>query len=573
MPFKQEIKRAFYSYGFTIEINPPSFQAVFVKNYETSSGVFKISFNNILNDMSGLPKAYLVSAPERFTGVRLPHLSANKSICFIDEETTNLFPLFAERVIATCINSVEKIINLWASGDYKSDIQAEFSSYWEGKISAYLIISQETKGVFCSFKRTNLHGDEVDEIIIANDIKHANSWISSRNGNNVSSSNLALVIQLRKSPYVPYEFSWPPKSFRDFLLWLEKIDQPALQGLISNLIEHVDNNRLTLVCLQYESEIFAFTINTKGMKDILNRARGNKRKRGKSYKLKNLLYALSNNLMNNNFTRLTISEASADFLFQRNQPDSENLKNKTIALIGCGTIGGYTAQVLTQCGAGSGTGTLHLFDDDILTSGNLGRHILGKEYLDEPKSIALKHYIERQGLPVKVEAHFKNFKESNMNNNFDIIIDATGNYMFSVLLAKWYRNKTKNIFKTILIHGWIDAYGQAARVLKDDQSGGCYGCLSTYQEGKREPRFPLFKDKKKPDHNMQFKRKCGKTYLPFDSQPSLTVAGMILRMTLLFDKKNSIHFSQINFSDNIRKHDNQISLKPISGCPICQKKY
>ncbi|MEK5749918.1 ThiF family adenylyltransferase, partial [Acinetobacter nosocomialis] len=48
----------------------------------------------------------------------------------------------------------------------------------------------------------------------------------------------------------------------------------------------------------------------------------------------------------------------------RSRPEIGDLRTKKIALIGCGTIGGYLAELLIRAGAGMGTKSLDLFDHD-----------------------------------------------------------------------------------------------------------------------------------------------------------------------------------------------------------------
>ncbi|MEE1721090.1 ThiF family adenylyltransferase, partial [Pseudomonas aeruginosa] len=65
------------------------------------------------------------------------------------------------------------------------------------------------------------------------------------------------------------------------------------------------------------------------------------------------------------------------------------LAGKNIALVGCGAIGGYLADLLVKSGAGFLGGSLVLIDDDELSVGNLGRHFLGFEYIGQNKAAAL----------------------------------------------------------------------------------------------------------------------------------------------------------------------------------------
>lgn len=63
----------------------------------------------------------------------------------------------------------------------------------------------------------------------------------------------------------------------------------------------------------------------------------------------------------------------------------------SIAIVGCGAIGGYLARGLAQAGIGS----LVLIDNDDLKTANLGRHVLGSEWVGRFKTAALAAQIRR----------------------------------------------------------------------------------------------------------------------------------------------------------------------------------
>lgn len=71
--------------------------------------------------------------------------------------------------------------------------------------------------------------------------------------------------------------------------------------------------------------------------------------------------------------------------------DAEALRGKTVAVVGCGALGGYLARDLVQAGVGS----LHLVDMDRLSSNNTGRHILGMQAVGQYKSVALAKQLLR----------------------------------------------------------------------------------------------------------------------------------------------------------------------------------
>ncbi len=70
------------------------------------------------------------------------------------------------------------------------------------------------------------------------------------------------------------------------------------------------------------------------------------------------------------------------------RPDVGNLSQKRIALIGCGTIGGYLAELLLRSGAGCGENYFHLYDNDSFKPHNFARHSLTAHNFGLAKSIA-----------------------------------------------------------------------------------------------------------------------------------------------------------------------------------------
>jgi hypothetical protein len=65
------------------------------------------------------------------------------------------------------------------------------------------------------------------------------------------------------------------------------------------------------------------------------------------------------------------------YIAERNLPGGRTLAGLRIVLVGCGTIGGYLAEMLVKAGAGTARGQLTLVDMGSMEPNNLGRHRLG----------------------------------------------------------------------------------------------------------------------------------------------------------------------------------------------------
>lgn len=563
--------------GFTPRRRPPNFEQTFVKDVPSKHGDVTVRIEQISEDLIPYPKAYVEQLPKDLDGLFLPHLEADKSICYLNGESTSLWIVDYETTLATFVRAIEDRIEEWRNTDIATrDFRQELSSYWHGRFPVFKITESLNCGIYAFYEKVDLHNEVKKEVVVADDLASAEIWVKKRNNAKITLTGLHISIKFKSVPYVPHGQKWPPERFKDLLTWLACVDPSSHSSLMHNLVKHVSGKGMVSVSLTQETEEIGFFIEiTQETYATICRLKGRVNHKGKrngtrtrNQNTNPKVAAAGLGRFTSKFIRSNIINASSEFIFTRNQKENEghNLAGKRVALIGCGTIGGYVAHCLSQIGVGTGvSGELHLFDDDILGPGNLGRHLLGVEYLQERKSTALQHFLKRQGLINNVSAHGK-FDRKELEQKWDYIIDATGNTEFSLNLARWSRTFNFKKGRPKLIHGWIDAYGLAARALYDDGSAACFGCLTIVSSSARYARFRLFKANSEPNHSEQFRRGCGKTYMPFSAQPGLTVAGMI--QVLCSNPRET--FLQTRFSDEVIAVKNQV-LSRLEQCAVCSK--
>jgi hypothetical protein len=558
------IKDTFFDNKYTIGRTPIDFQTVFTKDIETKAGIFTVQFSNIKPEEGIAPKARIISLPENTNISNLPHREADNSICYFDEATSNLDPIKPAKTIATCIYLVELIIESWATGNYQDDIHHEFGVYWCGQATIFEL-SKTSQSTCYWYNKLDLADTLQGEYVVADHISNFYEWMERRPPDEKKDFASCTSIAIRVPSFsIDQNRSWPPNSFQVFIDWLSITNKDALDNLIGKLVNIVPKSWLVILVRGPEETIGLRVAINSELSLTLNRAKNRNKKNG-SYRAKDIQKSLCSPLMTSNFKRFSVEDTSPDFLFQRNLPENETLLDKKIALIGCGTIGGYTALSLAQVGAGAGTGSITYYDSDRIKPSNLGRHILGIKYIDEVKSYALKDYIKKLLLPITIEASTA-FRKIDMPSHWDIIIDATGSQTFSAKLAYWHRqmlNTTTTPRPPILVHGWIDGYGAVSRVLRDSGKGACYYCLSDFM---KTERFPVFNENNKPNNSHVYRKQCGDSYLPFTSEASMAAAGLIQRVVLAGVEGPS--FIQQSFSSTV------INTKPKTpdsskSCPIC----
>lgn len=179
-------------------------------------------------------------------------------------------------------------------------------------------------------------------------------------------------------------------------------------------------------------------------------------------------------------TRYVGERLDADFLFRRNMGPKPNLAGKRIALIGCGTIGSHLAKLLVQAGAGHAEGSLRLFDPQLLSTGNVGRHWLSTQYAGKNKAIACEQELLRLYPGTNVKGFGLDILDrTDLLDVMDFVIDATGDEPTSLALNHHQcieRQRTETPRPTLFV--WLFGNGATAQaLLVRDQEAACYKCL------------------------------------------------------------------------------------------------
>ena len=145
---------------------------------------------------------------------------------------------------------------------------------------------------------------------------------------------------------------------------------------------------------------------------------------------------------------LSIHRLDVDYLTSRTSFLQNEIVNKSILLIGCGSIGGYVFHNLIK----SGCKNITLVDNDILKPENIFRHFLGIESTYGYKAVSLVNYAKRTLPEINAKVISGKIEDAindcDLNfDDFDYIISATGNHTLNIWLNKYIlENK---ILKTV----------------------------------------------------------------------------------------------------------------------------
>lgn len=188
-------------------------------------------------------------------------------------------------------------------------------------------------------------------------------------------------------------------------------------------------------------------------------------------------------------TTFLLTRNNQSYLIERGGAEN-NLSNKKITIIGCGSVGGEVAVMLAK----SGVGELTLIDNDTLEADNIYRHRLGGGKLPfvpdletgvvprYTKTSALVVFLKNEIPYVKVNGVHKSIQEVIKDNEFygtDVVIVAVG----SPSLSLWINRNLKKLGHKKVIFCWNEASSLGGHSVSINFDSACFECLFTNKNG------------------------------------------------------------------------------------------
>jgi molybdopterin/thiamine biosynthesis adenylyltransferase len=207
--------------------------------------------------------------------------------------------------------------------------------------------------------------------------------------------------------------------------------------------------------------------------------------------------------------RLDVDRADLDFIFPRGGAMND-LISKTVTVIGCGSVGSFTAAAL----ASSGIGHLVLVDHQKLKTENFQRHLLGASSLGDAKVAGVTRALKARFPHLKVTEISTNVQESldkpdSPALRADLILCAVGEDNLELQLNELLFGRHR------CMHVWLDPLGIGGHVLRTGTRGnhGCFQCLF-----RSDPILGLINMASLVAPNQKFQRTlagCSGTFTPF----------------------------------------------------------
>jgi hypothetical protein len=223
---------------------------------------------------------------------------------------------------------------------------------------------------------------------------------------------------------------------------------------------------------------------------------------------------------------------------------SDSLANKTIAVIGCGSIGAEVARQLASIGIGK----LIFVDDDSLSVENIHRHVLSSKHIGKKKTIALEDELKMQYPYLRAEASniilLRKCLDKTFLDSVDGIIVATGNPT-----EERYFNEElfKKEIRPWVIYTWTEGHSVGGHAVYVHSSGkGCLNCL--YRDGDGKKSLNSIQNFLESEQDIAVDiAGCGTHFLPYSYTDAIQSAVLAIRLTLYAFENQLIESSRISW--------------------------
>lgn len=493
-----------------------------------------------------------------------PNLEEHGILCLLDGGAATSTERI-KSVAMELLGEARDLVNGWHTGAALERFEDEFQSYWnrwQQKTEKFVSLCSTEGGSrwVCSFPERNF-------TIVAEDEQTLMSWVQNyfTPDSKVTLQPIPLIRLPR--PLRPKDF---PRSVAHVFTLL-KGDTAATQMLKDHLRSNPDQKKAVLLSFPGRRGAgFAGLILPCIQKKVKGFRKGH--------------FPQHHNL--SPVAGASVTRCDSSWVHGRDQnPSTAILGNKTVVLLGVGSLGSGVAEILAKIGVGK----LVLVDPEEMSTENSCRHTLGvrsasKFKVAEQAFNLSKRFPHLQFVPHPARWEFCYQKNPAIFTSADLIVSTIGEWAAESSLNALTCSSTE--FPPVLF-GWMEEHAAAGHAVAFFGDKGCLRCMV---DDMGRPRLPVTKW---PDGGTQLMvPMCGGTFQPYGATELTFSQGVVA------DLAGDILLSQVDVSTHrvwigqqkLLVHgkgkwhpdwvDNQgspgnggcileISLTPDAGCPIC----
>lgn len=484
-----------------------------------------------------LPRIQLLEIPSGLPAA-VPHLGADGGLCYLAKGSVVLDIYDPVGQSLACLQRAIIVFGQIMQGKMVEDLAEEFFAYWHGWHCFVDMQGEDLGRQNCIVAQSNgspLWFISDNEARTTEKLKSIGYQVTDR-------TVLTYRVKTGAQPR-PLTSQWPPETVGDILAWQSALD-PRCRRKIHERIKEGERKKANGVLIIIESPLMTY-----GFAVLYNRPNPIQTKK---------LVARGDSNYGLKVMPVSVVRIDDRYLAQRNIPKLKTLAGKRIAVVGCGTIGGYLSDMLVKAGAGTCGGQLTLVDFDCLLPQNIGRHRLGFPDLLSNKALAMAKELKRIAPGAEIRALPVDIRNAQLGE-LDLLIDSTGEESLGHWLCGHYPPPTP------MLSVWVEGPGTAVRaLLRTNASDACYRCL--WHSNKRgELRSTV-----DPLPTILAGHGCEGLYVPFPASVSVHAASMGAEVAL--DWVNDVHSPSLR--TRIIDHVHQLATPdcdPLQDreCPLC----
>ena len=454
------------------------------------------------SDFSRPPDFYLKEIPDELKPVA-PHIGPSGYLCYLAHGTISINVFDPVGQMLACLCRAKIVLEQILHKEVNADLANEFFSFWgDDRFLSFMdVASTDASKMVCLGQF--LPSKDVKAVLFLTDDIGRTAYKAAALGYDVKQYSVAVEQVKTDAAPMPDIVRWPISNVEHFLSW-----QRSIHGLtgrnIAKKIRDMEKTGKKNGIVIIESPVYSYAAmvvfdnELAEMFDVTP---------GTSFLEKPVI-------------PLTGYRIDERYVVQRNIPGMRTLSGMNIAVIGCGTIGGFLADLLVKAGAGAGGGRLTLVDYQTIHSQNLGRHVLGFPYIGKNKAKGLAHHFAKNSPDATVRGLSADVRRVNLDGQ-NLIVDATADEAVSNFLIQKYGKLVPQL--SVWIEGPGVAVGGHIRPTNED---ACLHCLRVHV---REGRYRTTAEEIPQIYAGQG---CEQEYVPFPASVSLRAACLGADMVL-----------------------------------------
>ncbi|WP_237750969.1 ThiF family adenylyltransferase [Gallaecimonas xiamenensis] len=483
------------------------------------------------------PRVWLLEIPPKLPAA-VPHLGPHGSLCYLAKGTVVIDIYDPVGQSLACLERATTVLGKILRGELVENLAEEFFAYWQG-LPCFVDMQSRQMGEQDCIVAECVGGSLC---FITDNEERTTEKLKSLDFQVTDKTVLTYRVKTTAQPR-PMTSHWPPKTVGDILDWQSTLDR-ACRRKIHRRIKEGAKTQANAVLILVESPLMTY-----GFLAFYDRQRAVPK--AKLSDRRDSSYGLA-------VIPMSVLRIDDRFLAERNIPTLRTLTGKNIAVVGCGTIGGYLAEMLVKAGAGTCGGRVSLVDSDILLPQNLGRHRLGFPHLYKNKADAMANELLRLAPGIDVRSLPVDARQAHLEK-LDLLIDATGEESLGHWLCSHYQRSTP------MLSVWIEGPGTAVRaLLRIADSGACYRCL--WHHNRRGDLLSVTT----PLPSILAGQGCEGLYVPFPASVSVQAASLGAEVAL--DWANEVYSPALRTKviDRTQQRGTDDCDPPLaSECPLC----